>query len=159
MEHRACPFAEVACVDRAASLCNAQHCIHFTALLHRSTTPALSESIPSSSDQAGPSTALVLTPRSNPRHLFVSSQLPSTGASSSFSPSPSSAPSANPEKAKAQDDQPSLSKQPGPDSDAAQDKRGEQGASRDKQPADEMQDDDENGNDAEKLTEAQVRMR
>ncbi|KAL3138125.1 hypothetical protein ABBQ38_005353 [Trebouxia sp. C0009 RCD-2024] len=122
----------------------------------RSTTPALSESIPSSSDQAGPSTALVLTPRSNPRHLFVSSQLPSTGASSSFSPSPSSAPSANPEKAKAQDDQPSLSKQPGPDSDAAQDKRGEQGASRDKQPADEMQDDDENGNDAEKLTEAQI---
>lgn len=128
-------------------------------LMHRSTTLALSESVISSSDQAGPPTALVLTPRSNPRHLFVSSQLPSTGASSSFSPSPSSAPSAHPEKAKAQDNPPSSSKQPGPDSDAGQDRRAEPGASRDKQPADEMQDDDENGTGSEKLTEAQVRIR
>lgn len=125
---------------------------------HRSTTPALSEGVPSSSDQAAPSTALVLTPRSNPRHLFVSSQLPSTGASSSFSPSPSSGPSAHPEKPKAQDDKPSSSKQPGTDSNAAQNGHAGQGTSKEQQHADEMpEDNDDNDNGPENVTEAKVK--
>ena len=65
-----------ACLDR--SYCD----------LYRSATPSQSEAPSASTDQAGPTTALVLTPRSNPRHLFVRNQLPSTEASSSVTASP-----------------------------------------------------------------------
>lgn len=103
-----------------------------------------------------PSTALVLTPRSNPRHLFVSSQLPSTGATPSISPSPTNAPSAPPHTANAQDDKPGPSKQAGTTSDTAQRGHAGQSTSRDQQPADEMPEDD-GSHEAENLTDAQVR--
>ena len=110
-------------------------------------------------EQAAPSTALVLTPRSNPRHLFVSSQLPSTGAAPSISPSPTSAPSAPSQTANGQDDKPSSSRQAGTTPDAPP-QRGHAGqsTSRDRQLADEMPEDD-GSDDTENLSDAQVKTR
>lgn len=107
-------------------------------------------------EHAAPSTVLVLTPRSNPRHLFVSSQLPSTGATPSISPSPSSSPSAPPQRAHAQDDTPSSSKQPGTNTEVPS-QRGHAGqsTSREQQPADEMPEDD-GSDDTGNLSDAQV---
>ena len=136
------------------ALCN----FHSSHCNYRSTTPAPSDSA-LSMEHAAPSTALVLTPRSNPRHLFVSSQLPSTGAMPSISPSPTSAPSAPPQTANGQDDKPSSSKQPGTTSDAPP-QRGHAGqrTSRDQQPADEMPEDD-GSDDTGNLSDAQVKIR
>ena len=77
---------------------------------------------------------------------------------SSISPSPTSAPS-HVKAAKAQDDKPSSSKQPGTTSDSAQFGHAGQGTCRDKQRVDEMPDDDDNDDDAGNLTESQVKTR
>ena len=137
---------------------NRQQCASMSYCNYRSATPAPSDSA-LSMEQAAPSTALVLTPRSNPRHLFVSSQLPSTGATPSISPSPTSAPSAPPQTANAQDDKPSSSKQPGNTPDAPP-QRGHAGQSmsRNQQPADEMHEDD-GSDDNENLSDAQVNIK
>ena len=142
------------CHQQHRAMCN----FHSSYCNYRSTRPAASDST-LSMEQAAPSTALVLTPRSNPRHLFVSGQLPSTGATPSISPSPTSAPSAPPQTASAQDDEPSSSKQPGTTSDALfQHGHAGQSSSRDQQPADEMPEDN-GSNDTESLSDAQVKMR
>ena len=110
----------------------------------------MSDGIPSV-DQAAPSTSLVITPRSNPRHLFVKAQLPSTEASSSVTPSPTSASTAAPQASGDPQGDPSSSKQPQASTDAHEDKHAGQGTSRDAQHHDMREEDD-----PEHLTESQV---
>ena len=60
---------------------------------------------------AEPAPSLVLTPRSNPRHLFVHHQLPSTNASPSVTTSPADA--GKGKRQPEEEDQPGPSQQPG----------------------------------------------
>ncbi len=105
-------------------------------------------------DRAAPSTALVLTPRSNPRHLFVRSQLPSTEAGSSITTSPVSV--AGGKTSDEQTDDPSSSKQPGqPLVDGADGKQRNQETFH--SPArDEMLEEDEDDDAQQRVSDAQV---
>lgn len=120
--------------------------------LHRSGTPAQAD-IPSG-DQAAPPTALVLTPRSNPRHLFVRSQLPSTEASSSTTTSPVSV--AGGKTSDEQTDDPSSSKQPGQPSGAGADGEQRKQETFQSPSRDEMLEEDEGDDAQQQVSDAQV---
>ncbi|KAL0018702.1 hypothetical protein WJX79_002745 [Trebouxia sp. C0005] len=118
----------------------------------RSGTPAQAE-IPSM-DQAAPSTALVFTPRSNPRHLFVRSQLPSTEASSSTTTSPVSV--AGGKTSDEQTDDPSSSKQPGQPSGADADGEQRKQETFHSPARDEMLEEDGDGEAQQQVSDAQI---
>lgn len=94
----------------------------------------------------------MLTPRSNPRHLFVRNQLPSTQASSSDTASPASV--AGGKASQDQADEPSSSKQPGPASHTADAEGRCQGPSH-SPGRDEMAEEEEE-DDQQQLSDAQV---
>lgn len=105
-------------------------------------------------DQAAPSTALVFTPRSNPRHLFVRSQLPSTEASSSTTTSPVSV--AGGKTSDEQTDDPSSSKQPGQPSGADADGEQRKQETFHSPARDEMLEEDGDGEAQQQVSDAQV---